>query len=200
MRRLSRWKFTSWVFSVVPESVKYASREPAELDQPFAVQVAAGELVNHALHVQDAPRCGRFRLRTPATEYADFGAVARAPCPTRRRRRGRRSRFAATMMSSHGGFFEIQNADPGICWWRCGIIAPRFSHDGAQLLAAQGVRDLLLREAEQTQHAVREQIRRPHEGIEQGQQRRVDIGRGQREAFPDAMRRRSLARPRRESS
>ena len=82
----------------------------------------------------------------------------------------------------HGGILEIQYADQHL------LVAVRNHRSGlrdhrAQLFAAQGIRGLLRRYAEQTQHPVGQEIGGPDEGVEQKQQRCVDVSGRQRQAF-----------------
>ena len=82
----------------------------------------------------------------------------------------------------HRGLLQIENADQHLLM-AMGNHGARLGDHGAQFLAAQGVRRLLLRYAQQTQYAVRKQIGGQHERIQQPQQRRVYIRRRQRETL-----------------
>ena len=66
----------------------------------------------------------------------------------------------------HRGIFQIQDADQHLLMASRNHRAGLGNH-GAQFLAAQGIRGLLARHAEQAQHAVGQQIRRPDERVEQ---------------------------------
>ena len=148
-------------------------------DQCLAIQPSARKLVNDLLHVQHADDAIDFPLINRQARVLALTQLLDGPVPIIV------DIDADDLVARHhdvlhGGVFQIQNADQHL------LVPMRnhragFRHDRAQFFAAQGIRGLLRRHAEQAQHAVRHQVRGPHERIQHLQQGRVDVGGRQRE-------------------
>ena len=167
--------------SVVPEGTKYASRALGRLDQRVAVQAAARQFVHDLLHVQHADDAVDFSLVHRQAGVLALAQLLDDPIPIVVEVDAD-DLVARHHDVFHRGIFQIQDADQHLLMAMRNHRAGLGDH-GAQFLAAQGIRGLLRRDAEQPQHAVGQQIRRPDERIQQQQQRRVDVGRRQREPF-----------------
>ncbi len=119
------------------------------LGQRIAIQAAARQLVHHLLHVQDADDAVDFPSIHRQPGVLALAQLFDDPVPVVV------DIDADDLVARHhdvfdGGVFQIQDADQHL------LVAMRnhgagLRHDGAQFLAAQGIRGLLRRDAEQAQ-------------------------------------------------